>query len=69
MIGVIDRIEGKIAIIEIEGEFFIEVPKKYLPEGVKDGDVLQISFKLDPKTRKLREDKIKKMQDKLKKAK
>ena len=37
---IIDRIEEGFAVIEFDEENYIEVPLKYLPEGVKEGDKL-----------------------------
>lgn len=65
MQAIIDRIEGKIAVLEIEGELFIEIPKKFLPKGVKDGDVLKITFEIDEIAKKQKIEKIKKLQKKL----
>jgi len=66
MEAVIDRIEGKIAVLELEGETFIEIPVKFLPKGVKDGDVLKISIEVDYKAK---DKKVKELQDKLRKKK
>jgi hypothetical protein len=38
---VIDRIEGKIAILEIDGET-VEFPASALPDDAHEGDVLRI---------------------------
>jgi len=69
MQAIVDRIEGKIAVLEIEGELFIEIPKKFLPKGVKDGDVLKITFEIDKPAKKQKIEKIKKLQEKLRKQK
>jgi hypothetical protein len=46
----IDRIEEGLAVIVLseEDEFQFDLPLKYLPPGVKEGDHLTLSFKLDP---------------------
>jgi hypothetical protein len=41
---IIDRIEGKIAVIELDADNYIDVPLKYLPAGVKEGQVLKLSI-------------------------
>jgi hypothetical protein len=69
MEAVIDRIEGKIAVLELEGETFIEIPVKFLPKGVKDGDVLKISIEVDYKAKEEKLKKVKELQDKLRKKK
>lgn len=41
---IIDRIEGKIAVLELDADNYIEVPIKYLPSGVKEGQALKLSI-------------------------
>ena len=38
--GIIDRFEGKIAVVEIDGKEMRDIPKKDLPKGAKVGDML-----------------------------
>ncbi|NLM97334.1 MAG: DUF3006 domain-containing protein [Halanaerobiaceae bacterium] len=59
---IIDRFEGKLAIIEA-GEIMIELPRKYLPDFAREGDVLKIE--IDEERTKKRKEKIKKMADNL----
>ena len=67
---VIDRIEGNIAIIELpERGGRIEIPVKFLPKGAGEGNVLDMSFRLNKEEEKSRREKIKKMQEDLKKRK
>ena len=40
---VIDRIEGHVAILEINGET-VDVPATLLPDGAKEGDRLQLAL-------------------------
>ncbi|MFE4145295.1 DUF3006 domain-containing protein [Peribacillus sp. YIM B13472] len=40
--GIIDRFEGKIAVVEIEGGDMKDFPKISLPKGAKVGDMLII---------------------------
>ncbi len=40
---VIDRIEGHVAILEINGET-VDVPATLLPHGAKEGDRLQLAL-------------------------
>jgi hypothetical protein len=54
--GIIDRIEGKMAIMLV-GEDALEMAKELLPAGAKEGDV--ISVKLELKDRKTKEEKEK----------
>lgn len=45
---IIDRIEEGFAVIELDSENYIDIPLKYLPPGVKEGDklILQIEAPL-----------------------
>jgi hypothetical protein len=43
MKGIIDRFEGKYAVVEVEGGRMIDVDKSQLPLGAKEGMVIQIS--------------------------
>lgn len=43
MKGIIDRFEGKYAVVEVEGGRMIDVDKSQLPPGSKEGMVIQIS--------------------------
>ncbi|MEC2056099.1 DUF3006 domain-containing protein [Peribacillus psychrosaccharolyticus] len=38
--GIVDRFEGNIAVVEIDGKEMKDFPKKTLPKGVKVGDML-----------------------------
>ena len=68
MLTVIDRIEGKIAVIELPDRGgYIEIHKKMLPKGIKEGNFLEISFKIDKKAEAKQKEKIRKLQEKLKK--
>ena len=41
MKGIIDRFEGDYAVIEFEGRRVVEIPKKDLPTGLKEGDAIR----------------------------
>ncbi|HVF90782.1 MAG TPA: DUF3006 domain-containing protein [Blastocatellia bacterium] len=49
----IDRVEGALAVVVLSDDDKVKfnLPVKYLPEGVRDGDHLQVTFKLDEKSR------------------
>ncbi len=66
MQAIIYRIEGKIAILEIEGEILIELPKKYLPKGCKEGSILKMILEHDKLKEKQQKNKIKALQHRLK---
>jgi hypothetical protein len=44
--GIIDRFEGKYAVVEVEGGRMIDVDKSQLPLGAKEGMVIQISERI-----------------------
>ncbi|MDO4854117.1 MAG: DUF3006 domain-containing protein [Coriobacteriia bacterium] len=41
MQAIVDRIEGDMAVLEIDGERFIDVPLNEMPEGCAQGDVFE----------------------------
>ena len=41
MIGVIDRFEGNYAVVEFEGRRIVNIHKRDLPAGLKEGDAIQ----------------------------
>lgn len=49
----IDRVEDDIAVLVLsdDDEVKFNLPVRYLPEGVRDGNHLQVSFKVDAKSR------------------
>ena len=62
----LDRFEGDVAVLASEAGVSIDVPRAWLPPGVKPGDVLTVSFaRDDAATRKLARD-TKALQDELK---
>jgi hypothetical protein len=50
---VIDRIEGDVAVLVIHEDDRIKfnLPIRYLPEGVRGGDHLHVTFTLDEQSR------------------
>lgn len=66
MRAVIDRIEGRLAVLEIEGEGEVLWPVKFLPNGIKPGNILDIDISLNPEAEKRQRDKIKKLRERLK---
>jgi len=59
---IIDRFEGKLAVIEV-GEKTIELPTEYLPDSAQEGDVLKIE--IDREKSKKRKEKVDKLADSL----
>lgn len=43
LLGIIDRFEGEIAVVEMEGTEMKDFPKSALPRDAKIGDVLFIN--------------------------
>jgi len=41
MKGIIDRFEGDYAVVEFEGRNMVEIHKKDLPAGLKEGDAIR----------------------------
>lgn len=41
MKGIIDRFEGDYAVVEFEGRRMVEVHKRDLPPGLKEGDAIR----------------------------
>lgn len=66
MRAVIDRIEGNLAVLEIDGKTEIIFPLKFLPSGSQPGNILNINISLNPNAEHRQKEKIKKLQEKLK---
>ncbi|MHB1418022.1 MAG: DUF3006 domain-containing protein [Bacillota bacterium] len=67
--AVIDRFEGNIAILLVgEKEQLVNWPKAQLPDGAREGDVLDLTLKLNPEATKTKTEQasqlIKKLQGK-----
>ena len=50
MKAVIDRVEGELAVLLLgdKGEFKLNFPLSLLPDGCKEGDILNLSIERDP---------------------
>jgi hypothetical protein len=68
MKAVIDRIEGKIAVLLVgeDGSQTVNMPLILIPEGGKEGDVLDIAIKKDEKATVEAKDQSKSLIEKLK---
>ncbi len=67
MKAVIDRFEGNLAVVLFgDDEVKVNIPKKLLPKGAKEGSWLKVSIALDKEGTKKQEEKIKSKLDKLK---
>lgn len=69
MRAVIDRIEGKLAVLLIgdEGKITVNFPLSLLPEGSKESDVLSISIERDPQASQQAKERVSGLMEKLKK--
>ena len=68
MKAVIDRFEGDYAIVLFgDEEIKVDIPRKLLPPGAKEGSWLNVSFELDPEGEKRQRKKIEGLLDKLRK--
>ncbi|ABP65764.1 DUF3006 domain-containing protein [Caldicellulosiruptor changbaiensis] len=61
---VIDRFEGKFAVLELENGKIVNVPIDIIPQGAKEGDVLLIE--IDKKETENRQKRISKLFEELK---
>jgi hypothetical protein len=65
--AVIDRFEGKYAVVLFgEEEIKVDVPRKLLPDGAREGSWLKVSFELDPEGTQKQKEKIQNLLGKLK---
>ena len=57
---VIDRVEDKLAVVVIYEDDSVKfnLPVDYLPEGVKEGDHLEMSFKVDKESREAQKKRV-----------
>lgn len=39
---IIDRFEGDYAVVELENQETIDIPRKILPEEAKEGDIVKV---------------------------
>lgn len=67
MKAVIDRFEGEYAVVLLgDKEVKIDVLKKHLPSGVREGDWLKVTFEIDRQGTKEQEKKIGSLLERLK---
>ena len=68
--AVVDRIEGDLAVVETEWREMVNIPLQHLPKGTREGNVIDITFRLNPeKEKKRRKDIIKLQQELLRRSK
>ncbi len=47
MLITIDRLEGNVAVCEMEDGNFLDLPKGFLPEGAREGSKLRIELDIE----------------------
>lgn len=69
MKAVIDRIDGGQAVVLVgeKGEFKLNIPLSFLPDGCQESDVLQISIERDPAATAATKERVSGLMDRLKK--
>jgi hypothetical protein len=69
MKAVIDMVEGELAVLLLgdKGEFKLNLPLSQLPEGCREGDVLNVSFERDPAATDKARERVSGLMEKLKK--
>lgn len=60
---IIDRFEGKFAVVELENGKFVDIPREAIPETAHEGDIISITVD-ESATKKAKED-IEKLEKKL----
>lgn len=68
MKAVIDRIEGELAVLLLGdmGEFKLNLPLSLLPDGCREGDVLNVSIERDQAATEQAKERVTGLMDKLK---
>ena len=64
----VDRFEGdqkEIAVLVGDDDLTLNVPRTFLPEGIRPGEVVTLAFKRDPTATKRLNAETKKLQDEL----
>lgn len=56
---IIDRFEGDYAVVELNNKEMADLPKTLLPEGSKEGDILNITIDQNETTKRI--ERIKKL--------
>ncbi len=59
---IIDRFEGAMVVLEYEGHTYT-LPRKILPPGTREGDVLRAAFLVDAPATAKRRERIKQLEE------
>lgn len=49
---IVDRFEGDVAVVEVDGERFLELPRWLLPSDAGEGDVIAVAVAADESGRR-----------------
>lgn len=60
---IIDGFEGNFAVVELENKVLVNMPKELIPQGAKEGDILDIH--IDQEETQRRKKKIKRLMEDL----
>lgn len=64
--AVIDRFEGDLAVLLVgDEEYRLDVPRRFLPAGVREGDVLVLGWKIDRRETEARRERIRNLIEQL----
>lgn len=64
--AVVDRFEGEYAVVFLgDEEYQIDIPRRFLPPGTMEGDVLRLQWSIDPEETKRRRRRVKGLIDEL----
>lgn len=45
---VVDRFEGNLAVVEVDGDRFLDLPRWLLPPGTREDDVVALTVRIGP---------------------
>lgn len=64
--AVIDRFEGDLAVVLVgEEEYRLDVPRRFLPRGAREGDVLVLRWEIDRRETEARREKVRSLIEEL----
>ena len=67
MRAVVDRIEnGQAVVLFGDDEIKVDIPVRFLPEGIKEGNILRVEFTIDKEAERKQREKISQLLNSLK---
>lgn len=65
--AVIDRFEGDLAVVLVgDEEYRLDVPRRFLPRGAREGDVLALRWEIDRRETEARRERVRSLIEELK---